>query len=85
MAMFCNPDVLYRTSLAKYAAAFFNISLSRVTFESSFFKRLISSDAGSFEVRILPLSPDEPPWDCRRLPIQSIRSHYEQKNEQIFP
>ena len=58
MAMFCNPDVLYRTSLAKYAAAFFNISLSRVTFESSFFKRLISSDAGSFEVRILPLFPE---------------------------
>ena len=42
-----DPCVFYRASLAKYAAAFFNISLSRVTLESSFFKRLISSDAGS--------------------------------------
>ena len=35
-----------------------NISRSSVTFESSFFKRLISSEAGSFEDRVLPLFPE---------------------------
>ena len=58
MTMLCDPGVLYRASFAKYAAAFFNISRSNLTLANSLFKRLISSDAGYFEVRVLPLSPE---------------------------
>jgi hypothetical protein len=58
MTVLRDPDVLYRTSLAKYAAAFFKISRSNLTLESSFFKLLISSDAESFAGRNFSFEPE---------------------------
>jgi hypothetical protein len=58
MTVLRDPGVLYRTSLAKYAAAFFKISRSNLTLESSFFKLLISSDAESFAGRNFSFEPE---------------------------